>query len=148
MRLLHRIYYFRLKPFDILSRVVEQVRIRDLINSGQQSSATYTVSKWHDNDYPERVLMARLIIFILIACFLAQFSFQVHAQTPPAQQVFRIDDRLYRPGMLDIPRSRPELPSLSQNCDWTEMLYKERLKLLEAKVSELERQLNIRNANK
>ena len=64
MRLLHRIYYFRLKPFDILSRVVEQVRIRDLINSGQQSSATYTVSKWHDNDYPERVLMARLIFFL------------------------------------------------------------------------------------
>ena len=107
--------------------------------------------------------MARLTNFILIACFLAQYSFQVHAQTPPAQQVFRIDDRLYRPEMpgiprihdwayrpemLDISRSRPGFPSPSQNCGWTEMLYKERLNLLEAKVSELERQLNIRNANK
>ena len=100
--------------------------------------------------YPERVFMARLTNFILIACFLAQFSFQVHAQTPPAQQVFRIDDdRLYRrPEMPGTLRGRPGFPSLSQNCDWTEMLYKERLKLLEAKVSELERQLNIRNANK
>ena len=93
--------------------------------------------------------MARLTNFILIACFLAQYSFQVHAQTPPAQQVSRIDDRLYRGAeMMGSAMNRPEFPSRSLNCDRTEMLYKERLKLLEAKVSELERQLNIRNANK
>ena len=92
--------------------------------------------------------MARLTNFILTACFFALIPFPLHAQMPPGQQPHKNDNWLNRPKMLDVPGSYPGFPRLSQNCGWTEMLYKERLNLLEAKVSELERQLNIRNANK